>query len=130
MPTLDEAFGKIFKNLWIFAIIGSSLIIIQSVLNFISLFAAAISIILCCIVIICIILSRYHFHGTGLISLICSYILLLNPIGFDGFGIGSLLILVGALVSTSGGFYTYTVFFFYLAIGAILLDFVFILIFI
>ncbi len=128
MVTLDELFGKIFKNLWIFAIIGSSLIITQLVLNFTSLFAAAISISLSCIIIICMILSRYHFHGTGLVSLICAYILLLNPTGFDGFGIGSLLILVGALISTSGGFYTYTVFFFYLAIGAIILDFVFILI--
>ncbi len=126
MVRLDEIFGKIYKYIWLTAIIGSILIIVESLLNLNKIsdegFNIGFSIGISIIIIICMGLSRKDIYGTGAAMLICSYILLLSPNGFTGFGLGILLILVGAITSASGGIFTYTCYFFYVAIGAIIVD--------
>jgi hypothetical protein len=119
---LDELFGKFYKYIWLTAILGSILILVESFLNFNNILDAGFSIGISIIIIVCMGLSRKDVYGTGAAMLICSYILLLSPIGFNGFGLGILFILVGAITSASGGIFTYTCYFFYVAIGAIIVD--------
>lgn len=127
MVNTDAIFGKVFKHLWISCIAGCVLVLIESALKLNQWVDAGFSIVLSVILIVCAILNRYDVNGTGFTILICSYILFLSPIGFDGFTIGIILILVGSLLSASGGFFTYTSFLFYIAIGAIVVDIIFIM---
>ena len=122
MINLDELFGKAYNYMWLTAIIGSVIVLIESILNIGKILDAGIGIGISIIVITCAILSRKDVNGTGFAILICSYFLILSPIGFSGFYIGSWLILIGGLISTSGGFFTYTSFFIYVAIGALIVD--------
>jgi len=118
----DTVFGRAYRHLWLVAIIGCILVSTESLLHYSNVIDAWFSIGLCVSVTICLILTRYDILGSGFAGLACSFILLLSPIGFSGFGLGVLLIVLGALISTSGGLYTYSSFFFYVAIGAVIID--------
>lgn len=122
MASKDTILGKFMANLWVLPLIGSGVILIEAFIRITHQIDAIFSIILCAIVIIAVIFSRKDVHGTGFTVLICAYIILLSPIGFSGFQIGFILILVGSLFLASGGFFTMSVFFLYVAIGAIVLD--------
>jgi hypothetical protein len=122
MANMDELFGKIYKYIWVIAIVGSGLVMLESILNMARLLEACFSLGTSIAIVICMVLSRYDVHGTAFAALAGSVILLLSPIGFSGFGLGILLILIGALISTSGGLYTYSSVFFYIAIGAVIVD--------
>ena len=122
MVNMDEISGKIYKYLWVIAIVGSGLVILESILNMTSLLEAWFSLGTSIVIVICMVLTRYDVHGTAFVALAGSVILLLSPIGFSGFGLGIYLILIGALMSTSGGLYTYSSVFFYIAIGAVIVD--------
>lgn len=116
--------GKNLANIWMFAIIGSILVIIQSIINW-NTAESWLSIGISLIVIVASILSRKEIHMTGITIMICSYFLLLSPIGFSGFFIGTVLILIGGLFTVSGGMlFVIGNFFIYVAIGAIVLDLV------
>ena len=122
MANMDAIFGKIYKYLWVIAIVGSGLVIIESILNLINLLEAWFSLGISIGIVICMVLTRYDVHGTAFAALAGCVILLLSPIGFSGFELGIYLILIGALISTSGGLYTYSSVFFYITIGAVILD--------
>jgi hypothetical protein len=119
---LNQLYGKAYKYIWLLPIIGSILILIESILHLSATLDVGIGIIISILVIILTILTRKDVHGSGIALGICAYFLILSPLGFSGFMLGSLLILVGALVSISGGFFTYTNFFIWVALGAIVLD--------
>jgi len=117
--------GKIYANIWICTIIGSIIILIQSLINIGNILEAGISISLSILVIICSILSRKGVYATGIIIMAVSYFLLLSPIGFSGYGIATLLILIGGLFIVSGGLLFFAGnFFIYVAIGAVITDLV------
>ena len=117
--------GKISANLWMCAIFGSILITIESIMNISITFEAWLSIGISIIVLTSSILSRKEVHMTGITIIICSYFLLLNPNGFSGFFIGTVLILIGGLFTVSGGMLFVTGnFFIYVAIGAVVIDLV------
>ncbi|NVM55921.1 MAG: hypothetical protein HWN66_19630 [Candidatus Helarchaeota archaeon] len=122
MVEMDLLLGKLMRFLWIAPIIGAILILIESFLNLVSVLDAGIGIGISIIVIISVILSRKDVHGTGAVLLISSFFLLLSPIGISGFDLGYLLILLGAILLTSGGLFTMGNFFIYVAIGAIVVD--------
>ena len=123
-----KVIGRVMANIWMCAIIGSILVIIQSIINW-NTAEAWLSIGISLIVIVASILSRKEIHMTGITIMICSYFLLLSPIGFSGFFIGTVLILIGGLFSVSGGtLFVFGNFFIYVAIGAIVLDLVIFLI--
>lgn len=119
---LNELFGKAYKYIWLSPIIGSILILVESLLHLSAILDASIGIAISILVIILTILTRKDVYGSGIALGICAYFLILSPLGVTGFTMGSLLILVGALVSISGGFFTYTNFFIWVALGAIVLD--------
>jgi hypothetical protein len=121
--------GKISANIWMFAIFGSILIIIESLINIWNTAEAWLSIGISLIVIISSILSRKEIHMTGITIIICSYFLLLSPIGFSGFLLGTVLILIGGLFTVSGGMlFVIGNFFIYVAIGAVVIDLVMLLV--
>ena len=122
MPNFDKLFGFFYKNIWLLPIVGSILIFIESFLKWGAIVDAATGIVLGVIIIICVILSRKDVHGSGIALGVCAYFLLLSPIGFHGFEIGLLLILVGCITSISGGIYAYVNFFVWVALGAVVVD--------
>ncbi|MHA1264381.1 MAG: hypothetical protein ACTSRS_04020 [Candidatus Helarchaeota archaeon] len=122
MVKIDFVLGKISANLWVLPIFGSILISIQALLTFDSLFEALFSLSISLVVTIFTLLSRKNIHGSSFVVLICSYILLLSPLGFSGYSVGALLVLVGALLMISGSIFIISVFFFYVTLGAVLLD--------
>ena len=122
MVSFDEIFGKAYNLVWLTPIAGSTLVLIESILNLERALDAWIGIGVSIIVIIFAVLTRMDVHGSGLALGICSYFLLLSPIGFNGFELGYLLILLGALVSISGGFFTMTNYFVWVGIGAVVVD--------
>lgn len=124
MVEVDLIMGKIMKNLWLLPIVGATLILIESALNLLNTLDALTGIVLSIIIFISVVLSRKDVYGSGAILLICTFFLLLSPIGYSGFDIGLLLILVGSLFLASGGPFTIGSFFFYIAIGAIIIDFI------
>jgi hypothetical protein len=122
MVNTYEILGKGYKYIWLTAIAGSILVIIESLLNVSNVLESVFSILIGAIVSVCAILSQRHIHGSSFLMLVCASLLLLSPIGFTGFEIGYILMLLGALISTSGGLFTYSIFFVYLAIGAVVVD--------
>jgi len=125
MAETFKIMGKIYGNLWMCAILGSVLIIIQSIINIWNTAEAWLSIVISIIVLISSILSQKEIHMTGITIMICSYFFLLSPIGFSGFFIGTVLILIGGLFTVSGGLLFFIGnFFIYVAIGAIVMDLV------
>ena len=129
MVNTIKLFGKIYANIWICAIIGSILILIQSIINIGNTLEAVISIGISVIVIICSLLSRKDVYATGIVIIACSYFLLLSPIGFSGYGVATFLILIGGLFTVSGGFLFFAGnFFIYVAIGAVVTDLVILLV--
>jgi hypothetical protein len=121
--------GKIYANIWICTIIGSIMILIESILNIENILEAGISIGISVIVIICSLLSRKDVYATGIIIVACSYFLLLSPIGYSGYGIAPILILLGGLFTVSGGLLFFAGnFFIYVAIGAVVTDLVILLV--
>lgn len=119
---MDYILGKIMAKIWLAPIIGSLLIIIQSILTIDQFIDASFSIAISAVVIVSVLLSRRDVHGTGFIILLCAYSLLLSPWGISGFEVGYLLIIIGALFLASGGLYAIGNFFLYLAVGAIIID--------
>lgn len=114
--------GKIYANIWICAIIGSIIILIESIINIGNILEASISIGISIIVIVCSLLSRKDIYATGIIIIACSYFLLLSPIGY---GIAPILILLGGFFTVSGGLLFFAGnFFIYVAIGAVITDLV------
>jgi len=129
MADTFKIMGKISANLWMCAIFGSILIIIQSILNIWDTAEAWLSIGIGIVIILSSILSRKEVHLTGIVIMICSYFLLLSPIGFSGFFIGTVLILIGGLFTVSGGMlFVFGNFFIYVAIGAVVIDLVILLV--
>jgi len=124
MVNTDKILVKIMANLWLAPIIGSILIVCESILSIGNVLNASFSIIISIIVITSVLLSRRDVHGTGFIIIVCAYVLLLSPLSISGFELGYMLIIIGALFLASGGLYTIGNFFFYVAIGAIVLDLV------
>ena len=123
MVNMDKIFGKMMANLWLAPIIGGVLILIESILSIENVVGASFSITVSIIVILSVLLSRKDVHGTGFIVGLCGIILLLSPITISGFEIGYLLIIVGVFFVASGGIiHNVGIFFFYVAIGAIILD--------
>jgi len=124
-----KLFGKIYANIWICTIIGSIMILIESILNIENILEASISIGIVIIVIISSLLSRKDVYATGIITVAVSYFLLLSPIGYSGYGIAPILILLGGLFSVSGGLLFFAGnFFIYVAIGAVVTDLVILLV--
>ncbi len=122
MVNIDMMLGKVMRNLWLTPIIGAALILIQSIINFINIRDAIVGICIGIIVIISAILSRKDVYGSGAALLLCAFFLILSPIGYSGYDIGLLLIILGTLFMASGGFFTMGNFFFYVALGAIITD--------
>ncbi|MFX1296361.1 MAG: hypothetical protein ACFFD2_16100 [Promethearchaeota archaeon] len=122
MVLIDEILGKCYKYIWLTPIVGSILVLLESILNFEKMLDAGISIGISIIIIIFVILSRFNIHGSGIALGICSYFLLLSPIGFTGFNLGHILILVGSFISISGGLFSYTNYFLWVGIGAVVVD--------
>ena len=123
MVNMDKILGKIMANLWLAPIIGGILIVIDSILSIHIILNASFSITISIIVILSVLLSRKDVHGTGFIVGLCAIVLLLSPLTISGFEIGYLLIIVGVFFVASGGIiHNMGIFFFYVAIGAIILD--------
>ena len=124
-----KVIGKLMANIWMCAIIGSILIILESLLNIGNTAEAWLSIGISLIVIVASILSRKEIYMTGITTMICSYFLLLSPFGFSGFFIGTVLVLIGSLFIISGGMlFVIGNFFIYVAFGAVVLDLVIIIV--
>ena len=122
MVSFDEIFAKGYNYIWLSSIAGSILILVESVLNLENALDAWIGIGISIIVIVFVVLTRLDVHGSGLALGICAYFLILSPIGFNGFELGYLLILLGAVISLSGGLFTYTNYFVWVGIGAVVID--------
>ena len=66
MVSIDEIFGKLYKNIWLAPIAGCILVLIESILNLDKTLDAGVGIGISIIVMVFLILTRLNVHGSGI----------------------------------------------------------------